>query len=378
MNYRPRTRLGILGGGQLGRMLIQEAIDLDIECHVLDPDPDAPCAGICHSFTVGQFRDHGPVMAFGADKDVITIEIEDVNVAALRQLEAQGKQVFPQPAVIDLIQDKGAQKEFYVRHGIPTAPFVLLDDAEGVRQHLRMLPAFQKLRRGGYDGKGVVGLGSAADLSAAFNAPSVLESRVEVRQEISVIVSRHRNGQVSTFPVVEMEFNPVANLVEFLFAPAAISVGQEKEATALAVKVADALGLIGILAVEMFIDTQGRILVNEVAPRPHNSGHHTIEANQTSQYMQHIRAIMGLAPGSTRSRSAAVMVNLLGEPGHAGPVRYEGLPEALALEGVNVHIYGKAETRPYRKMGHVTVTAPTLAEAKERAHIVKQQIRSVA
>jgi 5-(carboxyamino)imidazole ribonucleotide synthase len=201
---------------------------------------------------------------------------------------------------------------------------------------------------------------------------------VEVRQEISVIVSRHRNGQVSTFPVVEMEFNPVANLVEFLFAPAAISVGQEKEATALAVKVADALGLIGILAVEMFIDTQGRILVNEVAPRPHNSGHHTIEANQTSQYMQHIRAIMGLAPGSTRSRSAAVMVNLLGEPGHAGPVRYEGLPEALALEGVNVHIYGKAETRPYRKMGHVTVTAPTLAEAKERAHIVKQQIRSVA
>ena len=362
----------------MGRMLIQEAIDLDIECHVLDPDPTAPCVGLCHSFTVGDFRDFDAVMAFGADKDVITIEIEDVNVPALRKLEAMGRLVFPQPDVIDLIQDKGAQKEFYVRYGIPTAPFAVLGNADELRQRTDLLPAFQKLRRGGYDGKGVARLDSASDLDRAFDAPSVVESRVEVKQEIAVIVSRHRNGQTATFPVVEMEFSPVANLVEFLFAPAAISAEQERTAAQLAVKVAESLGIIGLLAVEMFVDTDGNILVNEVAPRPHNSGHHTIEANATSQYMQQVRAIMGLPPGSTRPLSAAVMVNLLGEPGHAGPVRYEGLPEALAIEGVNVHIYGKAETRPYRKMGHVTVTAPTLPEAKERAYIIKQQIKAVA
>lgn len=359
-------------------MLIQEAIDLDIECHVLDPDPSAPCVGLCHSFTVGNFRDHDAVMAFGADKDVITIEIEDVNVPALRRLEAMGKLVFPQPDVIDLIQDKGAQKEFYVRHGIPTAPFAIVGNREELRQRPDLLPAFQKLRRGGYDGKGVVRLDSTDDLDRAFDAPSVVESRVEVRQEIAVIVSRHRNGHTATFPVVEMEFSPVANLVEFLFAPATISPEQERTAAQLAVQVAEAAGIIGLLAVEMFIDTNGKILVNEVAPRPHNSGHHTIEANATSQYMQHVRAIMGLPPGCTRQLSAAVMVNLLGEPGHAGPVRYEGLPEALGHEGVNVHIYGKAETRPYRKMGHVTITAPSLPEAKERAHIIRQQIRAVA
>jgi 5-(carboxyamino)imidazole ribonucleotide synthase len=374
MSYRPKTRLGILGGGQLGRMLIRETINLDVDVHVLDPDADAPCRHISHQFTQGSFNDFETVLAFGQTVDIITIEIEHVNVDALDKLEAMGKQVFPQPSVIRLIQDKGAQKEFYRTHGIPSPDYRLVA-ANGIGEHTDFLPAFQKLRTGGYDGKGVQALRTAADLPKAFAAPSVLEKAVELEKELSVIVSRNAQGEISTFPLVELEFNPKANLVEFLFNPADVSLQIEATAQAIARTVAEKLGIVGLLAVELFLDKQGNVLVNEIAPRPHNSGHQTIEANYTSQFMQHLRAVMGLSPGETAIVRPSVMVNLLGEEGHSGEAVYEGLEEVLSWKGVNVHLYGKRFTKPFRKMGHVTIISETLDEAKAIAKKVQQTLK---
>jgi 5-(carboxyamino)imidazole ribonucleotide synthase len=374
MSYRPKTRLGILGGGQLGRMLIRETINLDVDVHVLDPDPDAPCRHICHQFTLGSFNDFDAVMAFGQTVDVITIEIEHVNVDALQQLEAQGKRVFPQPHVIRLIQDKGAQKEFYRQHGIPTPDYRLVE-ADRVGEHTDFLPAFQKLRKGGYDGKGVQALRTAADLGKAFTAPSVLEKAVDLDKELSVIVSRNERGEVATFPVVELEFNPKANLVELLFSPANVTVAVEAGAQRIAKDVAEKLGIVGLLAVELFLDREGNVLVNEIAPRPHNSGHQSIEGNITSQFMQHLRAVLGLAPGDTGMLRPSVMVNLLGEEGHTGEARYEGLEEVLSWKGVNVHLYGKRFTKPFRKMGHVTIISETLDEAKATGKKVQATLK---
>ena len=374
MSYRPKTRLGILGGGQLGRMLIRETINLDVDVHVLDPDPDAPCRNICHSFTQGSFKDFDAVMAFGQEVDIITIEIEHVNVDALEKLEAQGKKVFPQPRVIRLIQDKGAQKEFYREHDIPTPDYRLVE-AGRVGEHTDFFPAFQKLRKGGYDGKGVQSLRSADDLDKAFTEPSVLEKAVDLDKELSVIVSRNEKGEMATFPLVELEFNPKANLVEFLFSPASVSAAVEATSQRIAKDVAEKLGIVGLLAVELFLDKEGNVLVNEIAPRPHNSGHQSIEGNITSQFMQHLRAVMGLAPGDTSMLLPSVMVNLLGEEGHTGEARYEGLEEILSWKGVNVHLYGKRFTKPFRKMGHVTIIAETLIEAKNIAKKVQQTLK---
>lgn len=374
MSYRPKTRLGILGGGQLGRMLIRETINLDVDVHVLDPDPDAPCRHICHRFTQGSFKDFDAVMAFGQEMDIITIEIEHVNVDALEQLEAQGKRVFPQPHVIRLIQDKGAQKDFYRANGIPTPDYRLIG-ANAVGEHTDFLPAFQKLRKGGYDGKGVQSLRSAGDLGKAFTEPSVLEKAVDLDKELSVIVSRNAKGEVASFPVVELEFNPQANLVEFLFSPAKVSAEVEAEAQRIAREVAERLGIVGLLAVELFLDREGNVLVNEIAPRPHNSGHQSIEGNFTSQFMQHLRAVLGLAPGDTSLLRPSVMVNLLGEEGHEGEAIYEGLEEVLSWKGVNVHLYGKRFTKPFRKMGHVTIIADTLDEAKVIGRRVQQTLK---
>jgi len=374
MSYRPKTRLGILGGGQLGRMLIRETINLDVDVHVLDPDPDAPCRSICHSFTQGSFNDFDTVLAFGQQVDILTIEIEHVNVDALEKLESQGKKVFPQPSVIRLIQDKGAQKEFYRKNGIPTPDYRLVE-ADRVGEHTDFLPAFQKLRTGGYDGKGVQALRTAADLSKAFSEPSMLEKAVDIDKELSVIVSRNAKGEVATFPVVELEFNPKANLVEFLFSPADVSAEVEATSQRIARDVAEKLGIVGLLAVELFLDKAGNVLVNEIAPRPHNSGHQSIEANITSQFMQHLRAVLGLAPGDTSMLRPSVMVNLLGEEGHTGEARYEGLEEVLSWKGVNVHLYGKRFTKPFRKMGHVTIISETLAEAKSIAMRVQATLK---
>lgn len=370
-----QKKIGVLGGGQLGRMLIQEAVNWNLHIAVLDPDPNAPCKDIATSFTHGKLTDFDTVLAFGKTADLLTIEIEHVNVDALEALEKEGKEVYPQPHVLRLIQDKGLQKMFYRDHGIPTAPFELIENKAEISKHAAAFPFMQKLRKGGYDGKGVTPLKDPAKLHNAFDEPSVLEKFVDFKKEISVIVSRNTKGEVKSFPVVDMLFNPEANLVEFLFSPADVSAEVEEKAQRIAREVAEKLGIVGLLAVEMFLTKNDDVLVNEIAPRPHNSGHQTIEGNYTSQYEQHLRAILGYPAGSTAIIEPSVMVNLLGEKGFEGEAKYEGLEEMLALEGVYVHLYGKLITKPFRKMGHVTVLGRSLEEALKKAHIVKEKLK---
>jgi 5-(carboxyamino)imidazole ribonucleotide synthase len=369
-----RPIIGMLGGGQLGRMFIQNALSYDALIHVLDPDKDAPCAAIASHFMCGSFKDYDTVLTFGRSADIITVEIEDVNIEALIQLQKEGKKVFPQPDVLSVIKDKGLQKEFYKRHQIPTSDFVLLQRGTDVRDlDASWFPSFLKMRTSGYDGKGVQKIKSKDE--ATFDVPCILEKCIDVKQEFAVLVSRHKDGTLATFPVVDMDFHPEANLVEFLNAPSSLSEEQQQMALDLAKKIATQLGIVGVLAVEFFLDTNNIIWVNEMAPRPHNSGHHTIEANAVSQFDQHFRCIMGFAPGDTRALQASVMLNLLGEEGYVGPVLYEGLNEATDLPGVHLHFYGKRQTKPFRKMGHVTITADTAQEAKKIAHKVRSIIK---
>lgn len=373
-----KKKIAVLGGGQLGRMLIQSGIDLNLHFHVLDPDPNAPCCGIANNFVTGSLNDPGIVYDFGKTAEVITIEIENVSVEALKKLEASGKEVYPQPAVIEIIQDKGLQKNFFKEHNIPTSDYFLVDNKSQIAAHKNSFPFFQKLRKGGYDGKGVVKLKSPEKLEEAFDAPSVLEKLVDLKTEISVIVARNKQGQVKTFPAVECAYNPEANLVEFLFSPANISPSMENTAQQLAVRVAEKLGIVGILAVEMFVTKNDEILVNELAPRPHNSGHHSIEGNITSQFEQHLRAILGLPLGDTAITSPAVMINLLGEKGYEGNAVYSGIEETLSMSGVHVHLYGKEKTKSFRKMGHVTITGSTPQEAREKALKVKELLKVIS
>lgn len=367
----------MVGGGQLGRMFIQEAINFDVHVHSLDPDAAAPCAEIANSFTVGALTDYETLYQFGKDKDVLTVEIENVSVEALEKLESEGKKVFPQPFALRIIRDKGTQKEFFSSHGIPTAPYRLVTNKAELLERVKF-PVVQKLRTGGYDGKGVQILRSAADLEVAFDAPFLLEEMIPFEKEISVIVARNERGETVSYPSVECEFNPEANLVELLFAPARISQEIEEAAQKLALMVIDQLDMIGILAVEMFLTKDGDLLVNEIAPRPHNSGHHTIECNVTSQFEQHLRAVLNLPLGSTRIVQAGAMINLLGEKGFEGPVLYDGLDKILTIPGVHPHIYGKTTTKPFRKMGHVTIAADTLEDALEKAKTVQQIIRVIS
>lgn len=376
--YRSGVNIGILGGGQLGRMFIQEALNFDAHVHILDPDLNAPCAKIAHTFKQGDLMDFDAVYAFGKTKDVVTIEIEHVNVDALEKLASEGIPVFPQPSIIRLIQDKGLQKEFYAQHGIPTADFRLIKNAGELKLHTSYLPFVQKARKGGYDGKGVQTILSENDFSKGFDTPSVLESFVDFEKELSVIVARNANGEMETYPIVELEFNPEANLVEFLFAPADVSAEIEAKSKAIAEKIISKLEMVGILAVELFLTKSGEVLVNEVAPRPHNSGHQTIEANYTSQYEQHFRSILNLPLGSTHALVASVMVNLLGEKEYSGKAKYKGLETVLSWEGVYPHLYGKDDTKPFRKMGHITIVNESLAEAIKIALNVKETLQVIA
>lgn len=376
--YSKDFRLGVLGGGQLGRMLLQEAINLNITIAALDPDLEAPCHQIVHEFTQGSFKDYDTVMAFAKNVDVLTVEIEHVNIQALKDLKASGVKVFPQPEMLEIVQDKGLQKAFYKKHNIPTAPFELVEDKAELIEKEGLLPFAQKLRKGGYDGKGVSVIKSSDDFDKAFDAPSVLEQFVDFEKELAVIAARNEAGEIKTYPAVELEFNPEANLVELLFAPANISEDIQKKAQEIAIQTIEAFGLVGILAVELFLTKDGEILVNEVAPRPHNSGHQTIEGNVTSQYAQHLRAILGMPLGNTAQVRPAAMINLLGAAGHTGPAHYEGLDDALAISGVYPHLYGKAITKPFRKMGHVTITADTVEEAIEKANKVQSTIQIIS
>jgi 5-(carboxyamino)imidazole ribonucleotide synthase len=373
--YSSDFRLGILGGGQLGRMFIQEAINYDVRISVLDPAADAPCRTCAHEFVQGSFNDFDTVYAFGKTVDLLTIEIEHVNLEALEKLESEGLRVYPSPAILRIVKDKGLQKSYYKEHGIPTADFYLVNDKSEIEQYKSEFPFMQKMRTGGYDGKGVQALRNPNDLSAAFEGPSVLEKMIDFEKEIAVIVARNVRGEVSTFPLVEMEFNPEANLVEMLFSPASVSVEVGEKANRIAIDLATKLNFVGLLAVEMFLCKDGSVLVNEIAPRPHNSGHHTIEACTTSQYEQHMRSILGLPLGDTSLLQPAVMINLLGEKGFSGKVIYRGLEEVMKMGGVHVHLYGKSETRPFRKMGHVTIVHTDLVEAKRRAKNVLDTLK---
>jgi len=370
--FGPTFRLGVLGGGQLGRMMIQAATDLDLRVEVMDPSADAPCRYMTHRFVQGDLQDADAVFAFGKDLDVITIEIEHVSAEGLRRLKEHGVRVMPDPEHLAIIQDKGLQKQFYADHRIPTADFQLIEASDPI--DAMGFPIVQKLRTGGYDGKGVKVLRSDAD--EAFEASAVLEKTVNIDKELSVIVARNSAGEVATFPVVEAVFDPVANLVDYLLAPAAISDAQTAEASALAIRVAEAMDFCGLLAVELFLEREsGQILVNEVAPRTHNSGHHTIEANQTSQFEQHLRAILGLPLGDPSAvHPMGAMVNLVGGPDAHGTPVYRGLATALATPGIHPHIYGKSAVKPFRKMGHITLTGQSRPEIEERIAQLRNQV----
>ena len=373
--FDPTIKLGILGGGQLGRMSLQAAIDFDLHVKVLDPDSAAPCKAIAPEFVLGSFQDYDTVYQFGQGLDVLTIEIENVNLAALKALQSEGVRVFPQPEVIEIIQDKRIQKQFYQDHNLPTAEFILTDDLSAIAQNIDFLPAFNKLGKGGYDGKGVQKLSTKADLDKAFTAPSLLEKAIDFDKEIAVIVARNQDGLMACFPTVEMVFHPVHNLVEYLFAPAQISEALHQEAKNLAESIAQKLGIVGTLAVEMFITKDQQILINEVAPRPHNSGHHTLRANDVCQFEQHLRAILNLPLGDTSAHSVAGMVNLLGEAGHEGLARYEGMTACLAQKGIHPFLYGKKITKPFRKMGHVTIIDQDLDSVKQKVAFVQKTLK---
>jgi 5-(carboxyamino)imidazole ribonucleotide synthase len=371
-------KLGILGGGQLGRMLIQQAINYNVLVKVLDPDREAPCRKLCDEFVVGSLGDYETVYQFGKKVDMLTIEIEKVNVDALEQLETEGVLVYPQPRIIRLIQDKGLQKQFFKENGIPTAKFQIIASPEELAQSRMPFPYIQKLRRDGYDGRGVYKVLDETYLPKAFTEPSLVEELIDFEKEIGVIVARNAYGEVSTFPLVEMEFNPQANLVEFLISPSTLPFEIHEEAQRIAKKIAEDLKIVGLLAVEMFLTKDGQILVNELAPRPHNSGHQSIEGNVVSQFEQHLRAIFNQPLGDTACLNNAIMVNILGEAGYEGPAVYQGIEKILKCPGVYVHLYGKALTKPFRKMGHVTIVDADREKAIEKARFVQETLRVIS
>lgn len=376
-------KLGILGGGQLGKMMALAAGNWHLPIYFLDQQLDFPAGPYGMGFTEGNFKDFDDVYAFGKDKDVLSIEIEHVNTDALLKLEKEGVIVHPSPRKLNIIKDKGLQKQFYAEQKLPTSPFKLYPDKESLLASIdsgeRPYPFVQKSRTAGYDGKGVAVINGPADRDKILDGAAMVEDKVNIEKELAVIVARRPSGEVKAFPTVEMEFNPVANLVEFLVCPAQISPEQEKEALDIAIKTIEAYDLCGLLAVELFLDKAGNILINEVAPRPHNSGHHTIDSSYTSQFEQHIRAILDLPLGSTQAKTPiGIMINLLGADGYTGTAKYEGLDQLLDMEGVYPHLYGKKLTKPFRKMGHATILGTDLEETKGRARVAQQKLRIMA
>jgi 5-(carboxyamino)imidazole ribonucleotide synthase len=367
-------KVGILGGGQLGKMLIQAALDFDLCINVLDPDPNAPCKNICNNFTIGDLNDYQTVLEFGKNLDLVTIEIENVNVEALKTLEKSGVKVYPQPHIIENIKNKISQKTFYLENKIPMAEFLIVQNKADVRLNSSYYPAVNKIATGGYDGKGVQMLKNESDIDKCFDAPGILEKLIDFKKELAVIVARSVNGEIKTFPVVEMAFHPEANLVEYLFSPAHVSEKISDEAQKLAIDIAQKYGIVGLLAVEMFLDKDDNILINEVAPRPHNSGHHTLRANYCSQFDQHWRAILGLPLQNTTAVSQAAMVNIVGAEGASGDVKIIGLEAVLAQGNIFPYFYGKKTTKPFRKMGHVSILENNFETLKEKINFVQENL----
>jgi len=368
-NFAGMLRAGILGGGQLGRMLIQAAIDLDLKVHVLDSAPDSPCAGIAHHFRVGSVREADTVERFAAEVQLLTIELEEVSVEGMQRAAAKGVQVAPAPEIVALLQDKGRQRTWYAEHGFPSPRFQVWQPGEPV--HLPF-PLIQKSRRGGYDGRGVQ---RVTDPTALWPVPSLLEELVPIAKEISVLVARSRRGEVRAFPPVEAVFHPQAHVVEYLRIPADLPPEAAQEAQALAQDLAENLGMVGLLAVELFYTPQGQLYLNESAPRPHNTGHVTVKACWTSQFEQHWRALLNFPLGDTRVHTPAGLVNILGPEGQHGRVAFPTLPELLALPGTSVHLYGKRRSSPYRKLGHILVLVEDPAQLPVRIAEVRHRLR---
>ncbi|NJB37210.1 5-(carboxyamino)imidazole ribonucleotide synthase [Croceivirga sp. JEA036] len=375
-------KLGILGGGQLGKMMLYETRKWDITTKVMDDSKEAPCAIASNEFVLGDLLDYDAVMEFGKDVDVLTIEIENVNVDALETLEEQGKTIYPQPKVLRAIQNKATQKLFYRDSDIPTSDFTRYAYTSEIKESVQNggleLPFVWKSAQFGYDGQGVKIVRELADLEGLPNVECIAEEMVNFKNELAVIVARNSKGETKTYPVVEMEFHPEANQVEYVICPARIPEEIAQKAQAVAKKVSEGFGQVGLLAVELFQTQDDDILVNEVAPRPHNSGHYSIEGSFTNQFEQHIRCILGLPLGKTESKVAGVMVNLVGAEGHTGEVVYENIEEVLAMDGVTPHIYGKKMTRPFRKMGHVTIVDADMAKARQVAQEVKEKIKVIS
>jgi len=376
--FSSNFKLGVLGGGQLGKMLLTETQKFDIYTSILDNSTEAPCAQICNEFHQGDLLDFDTVYNFGKKVDLLTIEIEHVNIEALLKLENEGLEIYPQPNVLQIIQHKGKQKDFFVKNKIPTSPHKRFSTINELKSKNLAFPFVWKSAQFGYDGTGVKIVKNQIDLNLLTNTECIIEELIPFKNELAVIVARNKNGELKTYPVVEMEFHPEANQVEYVICPARISSEVAEKAKNIALKVAESFKHIGLLAIELFQTENDDILVNEVAPRAHNSGHYSIEASYTNQFEQHLRSILNLPLGNTASKVAGIMVNLVGEEGYSGDVVYENMKEILKMDGVTPHIYGKKQTRPFRKMGHVTVVNNNLNEARKIAEKVKNTIRVIS
>ena len=375
-------KLGILGGGQLGKMMLYDTRKFDIQTYVMDPNPEAPSKIACNHFETGDLMDYDRVMEFGKQVDLLTFEIESVNVKALEDLEAYGVKVYPSAATLNKIQNKSVQKEFYKANQIPTADFMTYPSLDALKKDVSEgkvnFPFVWKSSTGGYDGKGVSVIKSKKNLEALPDGDCLVEELIDFKTEIAVIVARNVSGNIKTYPVVEMEFHPEANQVEYVLCPARIEPSIAEKARNLAQLVSNSFEHVGLLAIEMFLTQDDNIIVNEVAPRPHNSGHFSIEGSYTNQFEQHLRAILDLPLGETLSKTNSVMVNLVGDKNHTGDVVYQGIQTIMDMPGVTPHIYGKKQTRPFRKMGHVNIIHSDIKEARKIAEHVKSTIKVIS
>ncbi|BAV94472.1 5-(carboxyamino)imidazole ribonucleotide synthase [Ichthyobacterium seriolicida] len=382
MCFSSDFKLGILGGGQLGKMLLNETRKLDIFTKVLDPSDSSPCKIGSNEFVKGDITDFKTVYEFGKSVDVLTFEIEKVNVQALKKLKSEGIGVYPPPEELELIQNKAVQKKFYLENDIPTSPFSLFANKrsliEAVKNSEIDFPFVWKSTMFGYDGKGVCIVQKESDLEALTDGECIAEDLVSVKKELSMIVAKNPSGDFKAYPLVEMEFDKESNQVEYILCPARLDRALCDKARDIAIRVSQKMNIVGLLAIEMFQTQDDEILVNEVAPRPHNSGHYSIEGSYTSQFEQHLRAILDLPLGSTESKTPAVMVNIVGKEGHEGPVYYKGMTDILKIEGITPHIYGKKQTLPFRKMGHVTVVDTDIDRAKAKAEKIKDLLEVIS
>lgn len=376
----PSTQLkvGILGGGQLGRMLLQAAANYVVETYVLENDENAPAAHLCHHFTKGDIKDFDTVYNFGKNLDAVTIEIEAVNVGALEKLESEGVKVYPKPAVIKMIKNKVTQKAFYKQHNIPSPEFVITQNLEALKNHAGFLPAVHKIGQGGYDGKGVQVIRNEESMNKGFDAPSVLEKMVAIQKEIALIVGMNDKGEAAVYPATEMVFDPELNLLDYQVSPTDLPESILEEAKNIALKLVKHFNSAGLFAIEMFVDENNKVLVNESAPRVHNSGHHTIEANYCSQYDMLWRIILGYPLGNTTAILPSAIVNLLGEEGYSGPAKYAGIDEVLSMNNTFVHLYGKTQTKPGRKMGHVTIMSADKKDLLHKVHQIKNSLKVIS